>query len=398
MRLSRIAESIRPSSTLSISARAQALKSEGVDVINFAAGEPDFDTPDNIKQAAVEAIESNFTRYTRYEGISELRQAVADYLKVHNNVDYTAEGIVISNGSKQAVKNALAALIDPEDEVIIPAPYWNSYIDIVKMLYGVPVVINTRVQDSFKLTAAALEKAITPKTRVLILNTPNNPTGMVYSRQELEAICEVLKGKDIFVISDELYSTLIYSRKLKHTSIASLGEEIKEKTVVVGGLSKSYAMTGWRVGYTACGEELAKAIGAIQSHSTSNVNSIAQKAAFEALTGPQDAVEAMLHDFEHRRDYIAQRISDIPMISSLLPKGAFYLFVDVSKLLGKEVIGNMMNTSEDIAKILMDRYRVAVVPSDVFGISGFIRISFAASMRDIVEGVNRIESFVKDNY
>lgn len=397
MKLSKIASKIRPSQTLSISVRANIKKSQGYDVINFSAGEPDFDTPYNVKEAAIEAINENFTKYTPYEGLLELREAVADALERRGLV-YTPEQIVVSNGSKHALKNAFSAIIDPGDEVIVPAPYWNSYIDIVNMVYGVPVVVETKKENVFKITVEELEEAYTDKTKALIINSPNNPTGVMYTKEELEKIAEFAVEKDIYVISDEVYGCLVYSKKMPHVSIASLGKEIYDRTIVVTGLSKKYAMTGWRVGFSASNIEVAEAIGNIQSNSTSNVNSIAQAAAIEALDNGDEVAEEMLKEFQHRRDYIAQRVSDTPLISCMIPKGAFYLFVDVSKLLGREVDGKVIETSSDVADVLMDKYNVAVVPSDVFGYKDYIRISYATSMRDIVEGTRRIEKFVKENF
>lgn len=398
MKLSAVAERMRPSSTLSISAEANRKTAEGIDVINFSAGEPDFNTPENIKTAAKSALDDNFTHYTPYEGIMQLRQAVAEDLKKQCGLDYEAEQIVISNGSKHAILNAFKAILDPKDEVLVPAPYWNSYIDIIRMCYGVPVIVNTKKGNGFKVKVNQLEEVLTDKTKALIVNSPNNPSGMMYSGEELKEIAAFAVKHDLFVISDEIYKKLVYSKKLRHVSIASLGEDIYERTIVVDGLSKSYAMTGWRVGYTASNKKVAAAIANIQSNATSNINSIAQAAALEALTGDQTEVENMIREFEHRRDFIAQRISDIPLLSSLLPKGAFYLFVDVSKLFGGKVKDIEINTSEDVAKALMEYYSVAVVPSGAFGYPDYIRISYATSMRDVVEGSNRIERFVKENF
>lgn len=398
MNISDNAKKARPSSTLSISSNANRMIDEGIDVINFSAGEPDFNTPDYIKEAAIQAINDNFTKYTPYEGITELRQAVAEDLKKNCGLDYTPEQIVISNGSKHAIMNAFMSILNPGDEVIVPAPYWNSYIDIIELCYGVPVIVNTEKQNSFKVTGIQLQEVLTDKTKAIIINSPNNPTGMVYSKEELEEIADFAVKNDLFVISDEIYKKLIYSRKLNHISIASLNDEIYKRTIVIDGLSKSYSMTGWRVGYSASSEEIAKAIGNIQSNTTSNVNSIAQIAALAALTESDEAAENMLKEFQHRRDYISQKISDIPLLSSLLPKGAFYILVDISKLLGTEVKGCMLNNSTDVAKVLLEKYQVAVVPSDAFGIENYIRISFATSMREIVEGGNRIEKFVKENF
>lgn len=397
MKLSKIASKVRPSQTLSISAKANFKKAMDIDVINFSAGEPDYDTPDNIKETAISAINENFTKYTPYEGILELREAVVDSL-AKTGLVYSPEQIVVSNGSKHALKNAFSAIIDPGDEVIVPAPYWNSYIDIVNMVYGVPVVVETKKENVFKITVDELNEAYTEKTKAIIINSPNNPTGVMYTKEELEEIAKFAVEKDIFVISDEVYSCLVYSKKTPHVSIASLGKEIYDRTIVITGLSKKYAMTGWRVGFSASNSEVAKAIGNIQSNSTSNINSIAQVAAIEALDNSDEVAEEMLKEFQHRRDYIAQRISDTPLISCMLPKGAFYLFVDISKLLGTEIDGVVLNNSSDVANVLMDKYDVAVVPSDAFGYKNYIRISYATSMRDIVEGSRRIEKFVKDNF
>lgn len=398
MNISKMAQKVRPSSTLSLSALANNKREQGIDIINFSAGEPDFYTPDNICQAAIDAINNHFTKYTAYEGIYELRQAVADKLKLEANLNYKAENIIISNGSKQALSNAFMAILDYKDEVIVPAPYWNSYIDMIYIAGGVPAVVKTKKENFFKVTVDELEEAYTDKTKAIIINSPNNPTGMVYTKDELEKIAAFANEKNIFVISDEIYHKMIYSRKLKHVSIASLDDEIFKKTIVIGGLSKSYSMTGWRVGYAAASIEVIAAMANIQSNTTSNVNSVAQMAALEAVTGDQTAVDDMLKEFQRRRDFIAQRISDTPLLSSLLPKGAFYLFVDVSKLFGNNVQGIQIENSADVARALLELYNVVVVPSDAFGYEDFIRISYATSMRDIVEGCNRIEKFVKENY
>lgn len=398
MRLSDIALTVRPSQTLSISENANAKKAQGIDVINFSAGQPDFNTPQVVKEAAINAINNNFTGYTAYEGLKELRQAFADELKKSAGLDYTYDQIVVSNGSKHALKNAFLAILNPGDEVILPAPFWNSYLDIIKMTGGTPVIVKTKKEFAFKVRVEQLEEAVTPKTKAIIINSPSNPTGMVYSKEELEKIGEFAVKHDLFIISDEIYKRLIYSKKLGHTSIASVSKEIYERTIIVDGLSKSHAMTGWRIGYTASTKEIASLIANIQSNSTSNVNSIAQIAAITALTKADDDVQTMLSEFERRRDYISQRISDIPFLSSLLPKGAFYLFVDVSKLFGSTVNGFEIKSSEDVAKILFEKYNVAVVPSTAFGYDNYIRISYATSMRDIVEGTNRIERFVKENF
>ncbi|MGN1318786.1 MAG: pyridoxal phosphate-dependent aminotransferase [Lachnospirales bacterium] len=398
MNISKVANKVRPSSTLSLSALADKKRKEGIDIINFSAGEPDFNTPENICQAAITAINNNFTKYTAYEGIYELRQAVANRLRADFGLDYDACNVIISNGSKQALLNSFTAILDQGDEVIVPAPYWNSYIDMIYIAGGVPIEVKTKKENSFKITLEELEGAYTPKTKAIIINSPNNPTGMVYSEEELKNIADFANEKDIFVISDEIYNKMVYSRKLKHISIASLGEDIFKRTIVIGGFSKSYSMTGWRVGFAAAKKEIIDAMANIQSNTTSNVNSVAQMAALEALTGDQSAMEEMLKEFQRRRDFIAQRISDTPLLSSLLPKGAFYLFVDVSKLLGYEIQGIKINNSSDVAKALLELYNVVVVPSDAFGYENYIRISYATSMRDVVEGCNRIEKFIKENF
>lgn len=399
MELSKKAMKVRPSQTLTILENANRMNEDGEDVVVFGAGEPDFDTPQYIKDAAVEAINNNFTRYTPGAGTDELRKAVCEKLKKDNAIEYDKEQIVISNGSKQALMNTFLAILNSKDEVIIPSPYWVSYPEIVRMAGGVPVIVTTKKENCFKITKEELEEAYTKKTKALILNSPNNPTGMMYTREELGDIADFAITHDIFVVSDELYEKFTYSSKLPHISIASLGEEIYKRTVVINGLSKSFAMTGWRVGYSAASKEVSSVIMNIQSHSTSNINSIAQKAAFAALTDDvRDEAEKIIVEFKRRRDYIAQRVSDIPLLSSLIPKGAFYLFVDISKLCGTEVLGIKIKNASDVSKILFDVYKVAVVPCDSFGFETYIRLSYAVSMPNIVKGINRIEKFVKDNY
>ncbi len=398
MNLSKRAIQIKPSETLSILEIANKMNEDGEDVVIFGAGEPDFDTAYSVKEAAIKAINDNFTRYTPGAGIEELRKAICDKLERDNDLHYDYEQIVVSNGSKQAVLNACIAILDYGDEVIIPSPYWVSYPEIVKLAGGVPVIVKTEKENCFKVTKEQLENAFTDKTKAIILNSPCNPSGMIYSLQDLQIVADFAQRHNIFIISDELYEKFTYSSKLKHISIATLGKDIYERTIVVNGLSKSHAMTGWRIGYTASTKEIATVMANIQSHSTSNINSVAQKAAVEALNGNQDCVYAMVDEFKHRRDYIAQRVSDIPFLSSLMPKGAFYLFVDISKMCGMEVLGVKIANASDISKILLDKYKVAVVPCDSFGFENYIRLSYAISMEHIVKGINRIEKFVKDNF
>ncbi len=398
MNLSKRALQIKPSETLTLLEMANKMNSAGDDIIVFVAGEPDFYTFDNVKEAAINAINDNFTRYTPGAGIEELRKAICDKLRIENGLDYDYEQIVVSNGSKQALLNAFMAILNPGDEVIIPSPYWVSYPEIVRLADGEPVIVKTEKENCFKVTKDRLEEALSDKTKAIILNSPSNPSGMVYSLKELQMIADFAEEHNIFIISDELYEKFIYSSKLEHTSIATLGENIYNRTIVINGVSKSYAMTGWRIGYSAAAKEVAAVIANIQSHSTSSVNSIAQKAALAALTGSQKNVMEMVTEFKHRRDYISQRVSDIPLLSSLLPKGAFYLFVDISKMCGMEVFGVKINNANDVSKILLNKYKVAVVPCESFGFENYIRLSYAISMEHIVDGIDRIEKFVKENF
>ena len=332
--LSRKAAQVKPSSTLAITAKAKELKAEGIDVVGFGAGEPDFNTPENINEAAIAAIKSGFTKYTPASGIAELKKAVSRKFEEFNGLHYGTDQIVISNGGKHSLTNIFQAIMNPGDEVIIPAPYWLTYPEIVKLCDGVPVYVYGTKDSGYKVTAKQIEDAITDKTKAVILNTPNNPTGMVYSEGELRAIADVAVKNDIYVVADEMYENLIYGDK-KHVSIASLGEEIYKRTITCSGLSKSYSMTGWRIGYTGSSAEIAKLMGIIQSHQTSNPNSIAQKAALEALQGPQDAVAAMREEFDQRRKYMYERVSQMPLVDALEPEGAFYTVVDFTDVLEK---------------------------------------------------------------
>ena len=396
MELSRKAKGIKPSSTLAISAKATELKAQGLDIVGFGVGEPDFETPRHIKDAGIKAIEEGFTRYTPASGIKELRVAVANKLKKDNGLDYDFSQIVISNGAKHSLVNAFMAILNEGDEVIIPAPYWLSYSEIVKIAGGVPVIVNTKKENKYMVTEAELNEVYSPKTKALVLVSPSNPTGMVYSLDELKMIADFAVSKDIFVISDEIYEKLIYDEDKKHISIASLGKEIYDRTIVINGVSKSYAMTGWRIGYTASNPEVAKLISSLQSHMTSNPNSIAQKATLEAIEGPQDCVEEMRLEFKKRRDYIFEREEKIPFISALKPEGAFYLFVDVSGLYGKEYDGVKINSASDMAQLLIEKKLVAVVPCADFGMPDYIRLSYATSLGIIKKGMDRIEESVKD--
>jgi aspartate aminotransferase len=393
MELSKKAKSISPSSTLAIDAKAKKMKADGIDVIGFGAGEPDFDTPVHIKEAAIKAINEGFTKYTPASGTLDLKQAICRKLKKDNGLEYAPSNIVISNGAKHSLVNAFQAICNPGDEVIIPAPYWVSYPEMVKLADGVPVIINTTEKDGFKFTISQLKEAITDKTKAIVLNSPSNPTGMIYSKDELNKIADLAVSKGIFIVSDEIYEKLVYDG-FEHFSIASLNEKIKELTILVNGVSKTYAMTGWRIGYTASDAEIAKIMGNVQSHATSNPNSIAQKAAVAALDGPQDDVEMMVKEFINRRDYMVERINSIPGLSCIKPNGAFYVMMNISKLIGKEINGVVIKGSDDLANLLLEKAKVALVPGSGFGTDVNVRLSYATSLKNITEGLNRIEKFL----
>lgn len=395
LELSKKASAVKPSSTLAITAKAKELKAQGIDVVGFGAGEPDFDTPANVCDAAIAAIHGGYTRYTPASGTNELKEAVSGKFKRFNHVDYAADQIVISNGGKHSLTNIFTALLNPGDEVIIPAPYWLSYPEIVKLAGGVPVIVMTTKEQDYKLTAEVLRAAVTEKTKAVIINTPNNPTGMVYSREELRAIADVAIEKDFYVVSDEIYENLIYEGA-EHVSIASLGKDIYDRTITCGGLAKSYAMTGWRIGYTGSSKEIAKMMGSVQSHQTSNPNSIAQKAAEEALNGPQTSVEEMNAEFDKRRQDIYQRICDMPYLSAVKPMGAFYIFVDASEVIGKTYQGEKIESIARMAEILIEDFNTAVVPCADFGFADHIRLSYATSIEQIDKGLGRIESFLRE--
>lgn len=384
--ISQKASRINPSPTLAITAKAKEMKKMGVDVVSFGAGEPDFDTPDNIKKAAIQAIESGFTKYTATSGIPELKKAICDKFKKDNGLDYLPENILVSNGGKQCLYNIIQVLLNPGDEVLIPNPYWVSYEEMVKLADGACVFLP---HVDFKITREILEKAITQKTKLLLLNSPSNPTGVVYSKEELEMIAEICVKHNIFVISDEIYEPLIYEKK--HISIASLNPQIKELTIVVNGVSKAYSMTGWRIGYCAGPKDIIKAASALQDHSTSNANSIAQKAALEALTGPQTAVSMMRDAYRKRRDYIVERLQKIKGIKVSLPDGAFYVFADVSSYYSPQTQG-----SNEFCRQILEKNHVAIIPGKAFGDDNCIRFSYATSEENIKKGLDRFEEFVKN--
>ena len=392
--LSKKALGVKPSSTLAITAKAKELRESGIDIVGFVAGEPDFNTPDYICEAAIDAIRTGFTKYTPASGTNELKEAVSEKFRKFNGLEYASNQIVISNGGKHSLTNVFSAIINPGDEVIIPAPFWLSYPEMVKLADGVPVMAYGKKENGYKLTAEQIQGAITDKTKALIINSPNNPTGMIYTEEELRGIAEVVIKNDIYVISDEMYEFLTYGNE-KHVSIASLGEEIYKRTITCSGLSKSYSMTGWRIGYTGSSVEIAKLMGAVQSHATSNPNSVAQRAAMVALSGPQDAIEEMRIEFDRRRKYMYDRVKNMPFVDVLEPQGAFYLFIDMSKVQEKEYKGNKLTSTAKIAETLLNDFQTAVIPCTDFGAENHIRLSYAIGMDQIEKGLDRIERFLK---
>ena len=396
LQISKKASGVSSSPTLAIDSKFKQMKQQGIPVVGFGAGEPDFNTPDNIKQAAIRAIENNFTKYTPASGTLELKQAVCDKIKKDTGLEYTTANIVISNGGKHSLTNTFMCICNPGDEVILPAPYWVSYPEMIKLADGVPVIINTTEENNFKFTISQLKEAITSKTRAIVLNTPSNPTGMIYTKAELEEIAKVAVENNIYIVFDEIYEKLVYEGE--HTNIATLGEEIRDLTIIVNGLAKTYAMTGWRIGYIAANEKLAKAMANIQSHATSNPNSVAQAAAVEALSGDQSFIDEMKKTYVERRNYMVERINSIDGVSCIMPNGAFYVFMNVKDVLGKEHYGKMINTANDLCADMLDRALVALVPSEGFGIDGYVRFSYATSMEAIKTGLDRIEKYLKGEY
>ena len=391
--LSRIALKVNPSTTLAIDSIAKQMKADGMDVIGFGTGEPDFMTPDNISEAGIAAIREGKTKYTPAAGIIPLRKAAAARLKADFGLDYDYTQIVVASGAKHNVYAALEVLLNPGDEVIVPAPYWVSYCEMVSMCGGVPVVIETSEAAGFKMTPAQLDAAVTPRTKALILNNPSNPTGMVYTASELRALAGVCMKHDLYVIADEIYYKLLYDGR-PFTSFASLGEEIKERTIIVNGVSKSYAMTGWRIGYAAANKQIAKLMANYLSHSTGGPSTISQWAAVEALSGQQDTVEEMRKVFEERRNYFVKRLNSIPGVSCITPEGAFYIMMNIEKLIGR-TIGGVRITDDDVfAEAFLKQGLVAVVPCSGFGMKNFIRWTYATSLENIKEGLDRLEKFL----
>lgn len=394
MELSRKAQAIEPSLTLAITAKAKEMKEKGIDVISFSAGEPDFNTPKNIINAAIKAMEDGNTKYTSVNGILQLREAICKKFKDDNGLEYNPSQIVVSTGAKQSLANTFLAILNPGDEVIVSTPYWVSYPELIKLADGKPVFVEGDEKSNYKFTKENLEKAVTAKTKAIVLNTPNNPTGTIYNKEELEVIADFAKKYNIIIISDEMYEKLIYDNE-NHISIASLSKDAYERTIVINGLSKSYAMTGWRIGYCAASKKIAKLMISIQSHVTSNVCSITQYAALEALNGPQDEITKMINEFEKRRNYMINRIESIDNLSIVKPKGAFYIMINIENCLGKEINGKILNDSMEFCASLLENEKLAVIPGKAFGLNNYIRVSYATSMEAIKEGLNRIESFIK---
>ena len=393
--LSRLAQAVQASTTMAIDSMFKQMKADGIDVIGFGAGEPDFNTPDEIKAAGIAAIEENFTRYTPAAGTVDLRKAVCERMKADCGIDYTPSQVVVSSGAKHLVYLALRVLVNPGDEVILPAPFWVSYIELIKMVGGVPVVVNATEAEHFKLSAEKLAAAVTPKTKAVILNNPSNPTGMMYSREELEAIAKVCVEHEVYVISDEIYYGLVYDGK-SFTSFASLSPQVRDLTVLVNGVSKSYAMTGWRIGYACANDKIAKVMSNYVSHSTGSPSAISQKAAMTALSGPQEKLSSMLQSFEERRNYIVERMNPIPGISCIKPEGAFYVMMNLEKILGKTVHGVEITNDDVFADAFLKHGLVAVVPGSGFGAPNFVRWSYATSMENIKEGLDRLEKFLAE--
>lgn len=386
---------IESSITLEITAKAKAMKDSGIDVISFGAGEPDFNTPENIQQEGIRAIKEGLTRYTPASGIIELKKAVCEKLKVDNGLEYKPSNIIISNGAKHSIHNALLAILNPGDEVIFAVPFWVSYPDLVKLADGVPVLVDTIEENNFKFNVEDLNKVLTNKTKAIILNSPSNPTGAIYSREELKAIAEWAVENNVFVISDEIYEKLVYDDN-KHISIASFNEDIKRLTIVINGMSKSHAMTGWRIGYAAAHEDIVKVMSNIQSHATSNPCSISQYASVVGLRGDQGSVEEMKKHFVERRNYMVDTINTIKGLSCRKPEGAFYIMINFTQLLGKTIKGKEIKSSMDFANILLEEGKVAVVPGIAFGDDKYVRLSYATSMDNIKKGLERIKQLVEE--
>lgn len=386
---------ISPSVTLEITAKAKAMKAEGIDVVSFGAGEPDFNTPKNIIEEGIKAINGGKTRYTPASGIIELKEAICKKLERDNGLTYSPNNIIISSGAKHSIYNALMAITNPGDEIIISVPYWVSYPELIKLAGGVPVMIKTKEENDFKYTVEDLNSVMTENTKAIILNSPNNPTGTFYTSEELKKIADWAVENEVFIISDEIYEKLVYDGD-KHVSIASLSDDVKDLTIVINGMSKAYAMTGWRIGYAAAKPEIIKIMSNVQSHTTSNPCSISQYASVEGLLGNQSSVDEMKVHFEERRNVMVDMINSISGLSCRKPRGAFYVMVNLTQIKGKTIKGMKIESSLDFAKLLLDEGKVAVIPGIGFGDDDYIRLSYATSMENIKEGLTRIKKIVED--
>src|SRR5438093_1569994 len=394
MKLSQFTRQLKPSETLAISTKAKSLRAQGRNIIDFGLGEPDFATPAHIIRAAEHAMAEGFTKYTPPAGLPALRRAIADKLKRDNGLDYAPENIIVSCGAKQALYNVMMVLVDQGDEVIVPGPYWVTYPTQVLLAGGTPVSVPTTAADDFKVTGEVLRRYLTPRTRGIILNSPCNPTGAVYTPEELEDLARVLLDTDLFIITDEIYEHIIFDG-IEQRSIATLHPALKERSIVINGFSKAYAMTGWRLGYCAGPREVMEMCDRLQSQTTSNATAFVQVAGIEALTGPQDSVRAMAQAFEQRRNFVVQRLNAIPGITSNTPRGAFYIFPNIADLFGRRTQGHPLTTAAAVADYLLDAAGVAVVPGDAFGNDHHMRISYASSMAELEDGLARIDQAVQ---
>lgn len=393
--ISKIAAAIAPSATLAISAKAKQMKAEGIDVVNFGVGEPDFNTPENVKEAGIQAIRDNKSKYTPAAGLLELRKAICKRMKEDLNLDYEPSEVVVASGAKHSVYLAIMVCCDPGDEVVVAAPYWLSYAEMIRMAGAIPVEVRAEASANFKITAEQLEAAITDKTKMFMLNSPSNPTGMVYTKEELEALAAVCEKHGIYVLADDIYCNLVYDG-IEYTSIASVSPAMKEQCIVVNGVSKSYAMTGWRVGYTLSNAKVAKAMSSYASHSTGAPATMAQWAAIEALEGDQSSVEMMRQQFEKRRNHLVERMNKIEGISCIKPQGAFYVMMDMSNFVGKTMYGHVIQDDADFAALFLEKALVATVPCTAFAAPNHLRWSYATSMENIDKGLDRLEKFIAE--
>jgi aspartate aminotransferase len=396
LRISDKISKIAPSITLSIDAKLKQMIADGIKVYGFGVGEPDFETPKYIKDAAIEAINMGLTKYTPAQGTLDLRKAICAKMKRDHGLEYNPNQVIASSGAKHSLSNCFAAILNPGDEVIVPVPYWVSYTEIIKLNDGVPMLVPTKMENNFKMTKEELVSAITSKTKAILLNTPNNPTGAIYTEKELLDIAEVAVKNNIYVVSDEIYEKLTYDGR-KHISIAQLGDDIKELSIVINGMSKAYAMTGWRLGYACANEKLIMAMSSVQSHAVSHPSSITQYASVAALNGPQDDVYIMVEQFAKRRTYLFERLSKIEGLQCMMPDGAFYIYVDITNYMNKELCGQTIKSSLDFAQIVLEQGHVAVIPGAAFGTDNFIRFSYATSMEIIEKGIDTFEDFIKNN-